>query len=77
VNVSLISPGFVRTELTARASLPMPGPQMVARIIADVLERPRREVVVPGWYRVPALLDTLFPGVVDWVVPLIQARRYR
>jgi len=77
VNVSLVSPGFVRTELTARASLPMPGPQIVARIIADVLERPRREVVVPGWYRVPALLDTLFPGVVDRVVPLIQARRYR
>ncbi|GAA4017773.1 SDR family NAD(P)-dependent oxidoreductase [Deinococcus rubellus] len=77
VNVSLVSPGFVRTELTARARLPMPGPDIVARAIADVLERPRREVVVPGWYRVPALLDTLFPGIVDQVVPLIQARRYR
>ncbi|WP_161881900.1 SDR family NAD(P)-dependent oxidoreductase [Deinococcus alpinitundrae] len=77
VNVSLVSPGFVRTELTARASLPMPGPQIVAQVIADVLERPRREVVVPGWYKLPALLDTLFPGVVDRVLPLIQARRYR
>ena len=47
VHVSLVSPGFVRTELTARARLPMPGPELVARAIADVLERPRREVVVP------------------------------
>ena len=77
MNVSLVSPGFVRTELTARASLPMPGPDIVARAVADVLERPRREVVVPGWYQVPALLDTLLPGVVDRVIPLIQARRYR
>ncbi|AWN23685.1 short-chain dehydrogenase [Deinococcus irradiatisoli] len=77
VQVSLVSPGFVRTELTARASLPMPGPEIVARAIADVLERPRREVVVPGWYRWPALLDQLAPGLLDGIMPLVRARRYR
>ncbi len=76
VHVSLVSPGFVRTELTARARLPMPGPDRVARAIADVLERPRREVVVPRWYRLPAAIDHFAPGLVDAVVPLIRSRRY-
>ncbi len=55
----------------------MPGPEIVARAVADVLERPRREVVVPGWYRLPALLDQFAPGVLDQLMPLVRARRYR
>ena len=77
VEVSLVSPGFIRTELTQNAKLPMPGPEIVARAIADVLERPRREVVVPGGYRLATLLDQLAPGLVDRAVALIRRGRYR
>ncbi len=77
VDVSLIAPGFVRSEMTARARLPMPGPEVVARAVADVLERPRREVTVPGVYRAVALLDALLPGLSDRIVKrVVIARRY-
>ncbi len=77
VNVSVVSPGFVRTGMTARSRLPMPGPEVVARAIAGVLERPRREVTVPRLYRLAALAE-LVPALSD---PLIahgySARRRR
>lgn len=68
VTVSVVSPGFVRTELTADSPLAMPGPDSVAHAIAGVLERPRREVVVPGVYRPLALLARAAPGLTDLVV---------
>ena len=77
VSVSLVSPGFVRSELTARARLPMPGPEIVARAIAGVLERPRREVIVPSWYRLATLFNALAPGAVDGITALLRSRRYR
>lgn len=77
VDVSLVSPGFVRSEMTARARLPMPGPEVVARAVAGVLDRPRREVTVPGIYRAVALLDSLLPGLADRIVRrVVIARRY-
>ncbi|TSA84472.1 SDR family NAD(P)-dependent oxidoreductase [Deinococcus detaillensis] len=77
VNVSLVSPGFIKTELTAGASIPMPGPEIVARAIADVLERPKREVLVPSWYRLPAFLEQIAPSLVDSVTALMRSKRYR
>ncbi|MFC6617916.1 SDR family NAD(P)-dependent oxidoreductase [Deinococcus radiophilus] len=71
VTVSVVSPGFVRTEMTARSGLPMPGPEAVARAMADILERPRREVTVPGVYRLLSALGRVFPGLTDRLV-----RRY-
>lgn len=76
VHVSLIAPGFVRTELTAAAKLPMPGPDVVARAIADVLDRPRREVIVPRFYGPLAALEAALPGLGDAIVERIRARRY-
>lgn len=76
VSVSLISPGFVRSEMTRAARLPMPGPEVVARAVADVLERPRREVIVPGAYRLIVGLDALWPGLVDRVARPVMRRRY-
>ena len=76
VEVSLVSPGFVRTELTRRARLPMPGPETVARAVAGVLERPRREVIVPAWYRALPPLDRWFPALADAAVRRVMSRRY-
>lgn len=52
ISVVLIEPGFIRTEMTARARLPiaMPEPETVAKAIGRAVERPRRTVIVPGWY---------------------------
>ncbi|BDP42863.1 short-chain dehydrogenase [Deinococcus aetherius] len=76
VTVSLIAPGFVRSEMTRAARLPMPGPEVVARAVADVLGRPQREVTVPRVYRPLAFLDHALPGVGDWIVRRIIRRRY-
>lgn len=65
VRVSLVTPGFIRTEMTAAIRFPMPGPETVARVIARLIERPRREVVVPGWYRLLIGLNRLSPGLID------------
>ena len=77
VQVSLIAPGFVRSEMTAQARLPMPGPEVVARAVADVLERPRPEVTVPKAYAALAALNSLVPAFGDLLVRrVIIARRY-
>lgn len=50
VRVTTVSPGFVRTEMTAGNTFPMPfliGPEAAARAIADGLERGHHEVVFP------------------------------
>lgn len=77
VNVSLVSPGFVRTEFTAGVKLPMPGPQGAARAVADVLDRPRREVTVPAVYALAPLLNGLLPGLADRLVMRVMRRRYQ
>ncbi|THF69037.1 SDR family NAD(P)-dependent oxidoreductase [Deinococcus sp. Arct2-2] len=76
VTVSLVAPGFVKSEMTASARLPMPGPEVVARAVADVLERPRAEVIVPKFYAAVVVLNTVFPAVGDFVVRRIIGRRY-
>ncbi len=55
--VVLIEPGYIRTELTqgARIPMPMPGPDVVARAIANAVEHPRATVIVPRWY-IPIVL---------------------
>lgn len=68
IRVSLVTPGFVRTEMTAHLTFPMPPAALVARAIAGLMRRPRREVVVPGWYRVPIWLNRVCPGLVDWLM---------
>jgi NADP-dependent 3-hydroxy acid dehydrogenase YdfG len=65
VSVSIVSPGFVRTPMNRHMRLPMPGPEIVARAIADLAVRPRREVVVPGYYSAMIAFDHLFPGLAD------------
>ena len=69
VHVSLVAPGFIKTAMTSWGPpVPMPEPIVVARAIADLLERPRAEVIVPGWYRPLAWLETLAPALGDFLI---------
>jgi NADP-dependent 3-hydroxy acid dehydrogenase YdfG len=47
VTVSLVSPGKIRTEMTRHIGARLPGPEVLAAQIAEVIVHPRREVVVP------------------------------
>jgi short-subunit dehydrogenase len=73
ISVSVISPGLIRTAMTKRHRLPMPGPALVARAVARLLRHPRHEVVVPGFYRLLIWLNRLLPWLIDWTI----ARFYR
>jgi short-subunit dehydrogenase len=65
VNVSVVSPGFIRTPMTRGNRLPMPGPEIVARHIAKLVRKPKREVIVPGIYRVAVWFERYLPWLVD------------
>lgn len=65
VSVSVVSPGFVRTELTSYRRTRMPGPEGVASAIASALVHPRREIVTPARYRGAMALEAVAPWLVD------------
>lgn len=65
VTASVVSPGYIRTSLSSGSRLPMPGPDVVARTIADLVVKPRREVIVPGYYVPLVALSNSLPGLVD------------
>ncbi|AEW97399.1 MULTISPECIES: SDR family NAD(P)-dependent oxidoreductase [Streptomycetaceae] len=70
VHVSVVVPGVVDTPFFARrgalytrqAPRPVP-PERVAAAVHGVLRRPREEVFVPGWMRLPARLHGAAPTV--------------
>jgi len=69
IDVVLISPGFIRTDMTSDVKVPMPGPDIVAQAVASAIRRPRRKIIVPWPYRVllpftkiPWLADQIFGG---------------
>jgi NADP-dependent 3-hydroxy acid dehydrogenase YdfG len=65
VSVSLVSPGKIRTAMTSHVRARMPGPELVATTIADLVTRPRREVVLPRRHYAIAWLEQLLPGIAD------------
>jgi NAD(P)-dependent dehydrogenase (short-subunit alcohol dehydrogenase family) len=65
VTVSVVSPGFIRTPMTSRNRLPMPGPEVVAKQVARLVRRPKREVIVPGIYRIALWFERYLPWLVD------------
>jgi short-subunit dehydrogenase len=88
VEVSLVSPGPVRTEFgmhsgrtpgatepsAMRIALPA---EALGEAIAGLVLRPRRNLVVP-WYFAPAVwLVDLFPGLADWAMERAYTRRLR
>ncbi len=76
VHVSLVSPGFIKTNMTSWGPpLPMPGPEIVARTVANLLEHPRAETIVPWWYNILVASNQLFPFLGDAVVKRMYASR--
>ena len=73
IHVHTVNPGFVETpgfpqrgvlgsRLLERSVV---SPEYAARRIVTAVERNRREVFVPAWYRVPAAVQALAPGLVS------------
>ena len=74
VNVQVVNPGFVRTELTERNEFPMPfmiEADDAARRIADAIEKEKAEAVFPLAYRLGMKLVRFapvrpYPAVSRW-----------
>jgi short-subunit dehydrogenase len=72
IRVHTVLPGFVETEgFPQRSRLPnramralVAEPELVAERILRALERNRKELFVPRWYRVAPLAQALVPGLV-------------
>jgi NADP-dependent 3-hydroxy acid dehydrogenase YdfG len=65
VSVSLVLPGNIRTAMTTGRRGRMPGPELIATTVADLITRPRREVIVPWRFHAIVWLDELLPGLAD------------
>jgi NADP-dependent 3-hydroxy acid dehydrogenase YdfG len=65
VSVCLVSPGKIDTAMTQGATEQLPPPELVARVIADLVARPRRELVIPRRHYAIAWLEQLGPGMAD------------
>jgi Short-chain dehydrogenases of various substrate specificities len=79
IKVSMVSPGFIRTEMTREMRIPMPGPEIVARAVLSLLRRPRPEIVVPWYYHFPIWLNRCCPSLVDfflssWLVNVVRRK---
>lgn len=75
VTVSVVSPGFIRTSMSSNiARVHMPGPEVVARTIAHLVARPRREVVVPNYYHAVIGLEHTFPWLADIAMRLARPK---
>ena len=71
VGVTVVSPGFIDTAMTSTLrGVPKASAQQVARAIAGAVTHPRREIVVPGYYRLFIWLDRRLPGLLDLVLGL-------
>ena len=72
VSVSVVSPGFIRSNLTDGSRRRMPGPEIVARAIANLAQRPHREAITPRYYRPLIWAERTLPWLAD---RLLRPRR--
>jgi NAD(P)-dependent dehydrogenase (short-subunit alcohol dehydrogenase family) len=84
IRVHTVNPGFVETPgfpQRGRIRGPLyrlvPEPAFVAERILDAVDRDRREIVVPRWYRPAAWVQSLFPGAVASARARTSRRRPR
>jgi uncharacterized protein len=75
VRVHTVNPGFVETpgfpqrgRLGRLLEHAVVEPEFVARRIVRAVERDRSEIFVPSWYRVPAIVQAIAPGLVSRVL---------
>jgi short-subunit dehydrogenase len=66
ISVCRVTPGNIRTQMTSALHDRMPEPELVARAIANLVNHPRREVIVPLKYQGIVWLDKLLPGIADF-----------
>ncbi len=89
IQVSGIYPGPAVTEFgqhpgsdnSVKTALNVPGwiymsSNTVARQIIGLAKHPRRELVIPWWFRPLVAFDTLFPGMVDWFLKVSFVKRF-
>jgi short-subunit dehydrogenase len=50
--------------------------EYVARRTVQLAQHPHKSLVLPWWFRPVIALDTLFPGLVDWMVKVIFVNRF-
>lgn len=68
VSATAVSPGFIDTDMTKHLrGIPKATPPVVAATIADAIERPRREIIVPAWYGLVTAIERRCPQLVDLV----------
>lgn len=72
ISVSTVSPGFIRTPMTREMKLPMPGPEVVARRIAKLVRKPKREVILPRVYGLAPWIERHLPWLIDLASPRSQ-----
>ncbi len=77
IAVVLIEPGFIRTEMTADLRFPLPGPELVGRVIAEAIRRPRRKIVVPWYYLLLIYLSKLLAWPTDLIMSSKLVQRFQ
>ena len=84
VTVHTVNPGFVETpgfpqrvRFGATAGLLVAEPSLVVERLLGAVERNRREIVVPRWYRPAAWVQALAPGAVARARGAASRRRSR
>jgi short-subunit dehydrogenase len=84
ISVHTVLPGLVETEgFPQRSTLPkvlarvVIDPEVVAKRALEAVDHGRREVFVPRWYRAPALLQALAPGLLARGLAAGRTRRAR
>jgi short-subunit dehydrogenase len=73
VHVSVIQPGFIRTEMTAAVSISMPPASVVGDLVISLLRHPRRRALIPRFYGAGVWLNRFAPGIIDWMIDRMQA----
>ncbi len=72
VHVTTVLPGRIDTPLIEDLKVPRVSPkyspEIVARAIVKSIRRRKREVIVPGFYRLFVILGALSPRLSDWFV---------
>jgi NADP-dependent 3-hydroxy acid dehydrogenase YdfG len=89
VQVSGLYPGPAGTEFGRRASsnsargkfrwknLTYIPAEQVAQRVLRLAQHPRRSVIIPGWFIPIVWVDSLFKGIVDWLIQVFYTNRQR